>query len=125
MTACPACGRSCGCAPALRAFTLTTIDLEKWSEEFATIIVVDPWERLRDSLATLAREFVASVVYEAIQPPANWRWYQGAAHLSRPSAATCRAYRARPWRHQARACRIDARRWKRRRFIHTLRSAAA
>jgi hypothetical protein len=50
--------------------------------------------------------------WTAFYPPTPYRWTS-----STPPHFACR-------RPQARACHLDRRRWKRRRFIHSLRGAA-
>lgn len=66
-----------------------------------------------DSTTILVPQFTYIPPPEQFYPEWRARWHPARAMLAK-----------RPVRHQARACRFDQRRWKRRRFLHQLRSAA-
>jgi hypothetical protein len=123
-TYCSHCGRTCACGTGGVVFVQLV-----HADQTGTAFVADhdPFDRLdnmirhlRESLQTIVMDVVHLV---AIEVPIWRQAFPVWRGLTSP--ATSRPLPQRPTRAQARTCRRDARRWKRRRFVHALRRQLA
>jgi hypothetical protein len=131
---CPTCGRSYDCASVdANISTTTTIvavpthDLTEAIRRIELSFAAFETVRFTDALAKLAThlsESIRTITLSVMTPAPLFGWWNAYRPTIQARAVHLKPIPSRPWRAQARCCRADRRRWKRRRFVQSLRRAA-